>query len=68
MYRYTLTPEGAIYGFSHTIMQSGIFRLDQKTRIKGLFLAGAWTRPGAGVHACFISGIDAAELTFKYLG
>ncbi|MFA5271758.1 MAG: NAD(P)/FAD-dependent oxidoreductase [Candidatus Omnitrophota bacterium] len=67
MYRYTLTPEGAIYGFAHTVMQSGIFRLDQKTKIKGLYLAGAWTRPGAGVHACFISGLDAAELTLKYL-
>jgi len=65
MYRYTLSPEGAIYGFAHTVMQSGIFRLDQETRIKGLYLAGAWTRPGAGVHACFISGFDAAELVLK---
>ncbi|MFA6281572.1 MAG: NAD(P)/FAD-dependent oxidoreductase [Candidatus Omnitrophota bacterium] len=67
VYRYTLAPEGAIYGFAHTVFQTGIFRLDQKTRVKGLFLAGSWTRPGAGVHACFISGIDAAELTLKYL-
>ncbi|MCK9614488.1 MAG: NAD(P)/FAD-dependent oxidoreductase [Candidatus Omnitrophica bacterium] len=65
MYRYTLSPEGAIYGFAHSVKQSGIFRLSQETCIKGLFLAGAWTRPGAGVHACFISGLDAAELALK---
>ncbi|MDD4954810.1 MAG: NAD(P)/FAD-dependent oxidoreductase [Candidatus Omnitrophica bacterium] len=68
MCRYTLSPEGAIYGFAHTVKQSGILRLSQETRIKGLFLAGAWTRPGAGVHACFISGFDAAELALKRLG
>jgi len=68
MNRYTLSPDGAIYGFAHSVMQSGIFRLSQETSIKGLFLAGAWTRPGAGVHACFISGFDAAELALKRLG
>jgi len=68
MKRYTLSPDGAIYGFAHTVMQSSIFRLDQETCIKGLFLAGAWTRPGAGVHACFVSGFDAAELALKRLG
>jgi len=68
MYRYTLSPEGAIYGFSHSVKQSGILRLSQETCVKGLYLAGAWTRPGAGVHACFISGFDAAEFALKFLG
>jgi phytoene dehydrogenase-like protein len=67
MQRYTLSPEGAIYGFAHTPGQSGIFRLGQKTDVRGLFLAGSWTRPGAGIHACFISGLDAAELALKFL-
>jgi len=67
MERYTLSPEGAIYGFAQTVGQSGIKRLSQETKIKGLFLAGAWTRPGAGVHACFISGLSAAELALKFL-
>ncbi|MCK9573514.1 MAG: NAD(P)/FAD-dependent oxidoreductase [Candidatus Omnitrophica bacterium] len=67
MYRYTLSPEGAIYGFAHSVKQSGMFRLGQETCIKGLFLAGAWTRPGAGIQACFLSGIDAAELALKFL-
>lgn len=67
MARYGTSPEGAIYGFAHTVAQAGINRLAQETAIKGLFLAGGWTRPGAGVHACFISGIEAAKLALKYL-
>ncbi len=61
MQRYTLSPQGAIYGFAQTVAQSGINRLSQDTCVKGLFLAGAWTQPGGGVHACFVSGLDAAE-------
>jgi len=67
MERYTLSPEGAIYGFAQTVRQSGINRLPQATKIKGLFLAGAWTRPGGGVHACFVSGLSAAELALRFL-
>lgn len=62
MRRFTLSADGAIYGFSQTVKQSGVFRLPQTTSVKGLILAGAWTRPGHGVHGCFISGLDAAEL------
>jgi len=67
MSRFGSSPEGAIYGFAQTIEQSGINRLTQKTKIKGLFLAGAWTEPGGGIHACFLSGIDAADLALRYL-
>jgi prolycopene isomerase len=67
MQRYTGSPEGAIYGFAHSPQQSTINRLAQETRIKGLILAGAWTRPGAGVHSCFVSGWDAAEYAEKIL-
>ena len=65
--RYGSSPEGAIYGFAQTVSQSGMSRLAQKTKVKGLILAGAWTRPGAGVHACFVSGIEAADLALKLL-
>ncbi|MDD5155656.1 MAG: NAD(P)/FAD-dependent oxidoreductase [Candidatus Omnitrophica bacterium] len=68
MEKYTLSTQGAIYGFAQTVKQSGINRLPQDTAIKGLFLAGAWTRPGGGVHACFISGLSAAELALRFLG
>jgi prolycopene isomerase len=67
MSRFSASPEGAIYGFAQTPKQSGINRLSQETKVKGLFLTGAWTRPGGGIHACFISGIDAADLALKYL-
>ena len=65
--RYTLSPEGAIYGFAQTMLQSSINRIPLNTKVKGLFLTGSWTKPGHGVHGCFISGIDAADFTLKFL-
>ena len=65
MARYGTSPEGAIYGFAQTVKQASINRLTQTTNIKGLILAGAWTHPGGGMHACFISGIDAADLALR---
>jgi len=67
MARYCSSSEGAIYGLAQTVQQASINRLSQKTRIKGLFLAGAWTRPGGGVHGCFYSGSEAADMVLKYL-
>jgi prolycopene isomerase len=68
MSRFPSLPEGAVYGLAQTVAQSGINRLDQFTRIKGLFLCGAWTRPGGGVHGCYVSGSEAAQFALKYLG
>ena len=59
--------EGAIYGFAQTVGQSSINRLSQATKFKGLFLAGTWTQPGAGIHACLVSGNDAADLVLRSL-
>jgi prolycopene isomerase len=67
MARFATLPEGAIYGLAQTVAQSGINRFDQVTKIKGLFLCGAWTRPGGGVHGCYVSGAEAAKFTLKYL-
>ena len=67
MQRYGVSPDGAIYGFAQTPEQSGMNRLDQTTKIKGLFLAGAWTRPGHGLHGCFVSGLEAADLADSYI-
>lgn len=60
MARYTSSPDGAIYGFAQTPGQAGNNRLPQETRIKNLYLAGAWTFPGAGVHGACASGYLAA--------
>ena len=65
--RFTQAPKGAIYGFSPLVKQSGENRLSQKTRVKGLYLAGAWTWPGPGVHGCFISGLQAGDLVLDFL-
>lgn len=65
--RYSLSPEGAIYGFSQTVLQSSLNRLPLETKVKGLFLTGAWTKPGHGVHGCFVSGMDAADAVLGYL-
>ncbi len=67
MLRFSSSSEGAIYGFAQTVGQAGINRLGQETRIKGLYLAGAWTRPGGGIHACFVSGMEAADLALRSL-
>lgn len=67
MERFSSCPEGAIYGFAQTINQSSINRLSQKTRVKGLILAGAWTRPGGGVHGAFVSAMDAADMALRLL-
>jgi len=59
--------EGAIYGFSEIAAQSSFNRLDQKTKIKGLFLVGAWMKPGCGLYGRLVSGNDAAGLVLSCL-
>jgi phytoene dehydrogenase-like protein len=55
--RFTGHPRGAIYGFDQTVDNSGQRRFPQKTPIKNLYLAGAWTFPGHGYGACVPSGL-----------
>ncbi|MBN1271627.1 MAG: NAD(P)/FAD-dependent oxidoreductase [Candidatus Aminicenantes bacterium] len=55
--RYTGNPRGAIYGWNQTVDNSGNRRFPQKTPIKNLYLAGAWTLPGHGYSACIPSGL-----------
>ncbi len=56
--RYTSMPEGAIYAFDQSI---DVKRPYFKTPIKGLYLAGASTFPGAGIEAVVISGMICAN-------
>ena len=56
--RYVSMPEGAIYAFDQSIETRRPFF---KTPIKGLYLVGASTFPGAGVEAVVISGIICAN-------
>lgn len=54
--RYTLNPEGTVYGFAQTPKQSGMHRIPNKSPIKNLYFASAWTNPGGGFTGAILSG------------
>jgi prolycopene isomerase len=58
--RYTLNTMGAAMGWAFS---PGMFmrRLEQRTPVRNLYLAGHWTTPGGGVPAVAISGLKAAR-------
>jgi phytoene desaturase len=58
--RYTLAERGAAYGWENTPDQTVPKRLDYRTPIEGLFLAGHWTHPGTGSIRCLLSGAQTA--------
>ncbi len=47
---------GSAYGFAQTVTQSGIYRLGNNPKVKGLYLAGHWTMPGGGIAGVMTSG------------
>jgi prolycopene isomerase len=66
MERTTGNHHGAIYGFSPSVEQSGIRRLNLKTRfVKNLYLASAWTRPGGGFAGVMVAGERVAEMILR---
>lgn len=58
--RYTLSSDGVSYGIDLGWQQFGPLRPSPRTRIKGLFLAGASTSWGPGVEGAMASGVGAA--------
>ncbi len=57
------TPGGAAFSLQPTLFQSGWFRPHNRSRaVRGLYLVGAGTHPGAGVPAVLASGKIAADL------
>jgi all-trans-retinol 13,14-reductase len=68
MEHFTLNPGGTIFGWDNTRDQSLLKRLPQKTPIKNLYLAGAWTFPGGGQSAVITSGVMAAQTILKQEG
>jgi phytoene desaturase len=56
MEHYTLNPRGSIFGWEFSKEQSMMKRLPQKTPIRNLYLAGAWTFPGGGQSAVLMGG------------
>ncbi len=65
MKRYTLHPEGAIYGFSQNIKQSGVNRFSQRSKIEGLFFTGSNVYPGAGYCSVMTAGALLSEKILK---
>ena len=55
--RYTRNYRGAIYGWDQTVDNSGQNRVPNKTPIKNLYLAGAWSYPGHGYGGVIASGL-----------
>lgn len=53
---------GPMYGWAMTPNQLGAYRLGHKTPIEGLWLAGHWTQPAAGVWGAAASGIRLARI------
>jgi phytoene dehydrogenase-like protein len=60
---YTRNTRGAWYGWALTPDQSNLNRPSRKSPIKGLVLAGHWTRPGAGL----INAVKSGQLAGKAL-
>ncbi|MCG3220985.1 MAG: NAD(P)/FAD-dependent oxidoreductase [Candidatus Heimdallarchaeota archaeon] len=64
---YTLNPNGTFLGFANTVNQSGMKRLQNKSPIKNLYFASAWTFPGGGYSSTIISGWQCAKEVLKKL-
>jgi prolycopene isomerase len=62
-WRFTRNPEGAIYGFEQSMNNAFMNRLNNRTPIKGLYLASAWGNPGGG----FGGVLRAGETTFNMM-
>jgi len=54
--RYTLNPNGAIYGFAQIPNQSFLRRVQNRSGISNLYYASAWTMPGGGFTGAILSG------------
>jgi phytoene dehydrogenase-like protein len=65
--RYTGNEQGAMYGLATTPRQFGRYRPPNRTTIKGLYLAGHYTRPAHGIIGAAISGSFAARMILSEL-
>ena len=55
-WRFTRNTEGAIYGFEQSVENAYIQRIDNRTPVKGLYLASAWSSPGGGFSGVLVGG------------
>jgi all-trans-retinol 13,14-reductase len=59
--RFTQNPGGAIYGYEQTMHNSFIKRIENRTPIKGLYLASSWGFPGGGFSGAHAGGRTAFQ-------
>jgi len=60
MQRYTQNKEGAVYGFSQKLSQAGFDRFSNKSPLKNLYFASAWTFPSGGFEGAMRAGYKIA--------
>ena len=65
MERYTGNPKGAVYGFSQKVGQAGFDRSKNKSPLKDLYFASAWTNPGGGFEGAMRAGYKTARLILE---
>lgn len=65
MQKYAQTKNGAPYGWTFSPSQIGVNRLQPRTPIKNLLLAGHWTTPGAGIAGVAMSGSNTAKIVLS---
>jgi phytoene dehydrogenase-like protein len=63
--RYTLNPEGSALGFANIPKQFGRKRIPQKSPVRNLYFASAWTVPCGGFSGTITSGYRCAEEILK---
>ena len=61
MERYTGNKSGAVYGFSQKVGQAGFDRFKNKSPLKNLYFASAWTSPCGGFEGAIRSGYKIAK-------
>jgi len=60
-WRFTGNTQGAIYGFEQSMDNAYMNRINNRTPVKGLYLAGAWGNPGGG----YVGVLRSGEETFQ---
>ena len=60
MQRYTNNKDWAIYGFSQKLSQAGFDRFYNKSHLKNLYFASAWTFPSGGFEGAMRAGYKIA--------
>lgn len=60
-WKFTRNPAGAIYGFEQSMDNAFMNRIDNRTPVKGLYLASAWGNPGGGFGGVLRAGERAFE-------